>query len=614
MRRLRFLSLTAFTLAALVAVAGAQVVTTPGGGAAMPVTIVGTADVNVLNWGGAALSIGQQLMAGSIPVTIASNQSALPVTFPALQDVNVSRWGGTLTTLGQKTMSASVPVTMASDQTALLVAQSPEVASNAQGIDWFRATGVLVSNQDIVFLNDYTVLVAADGASGRYSLDRGHTFANTPNIVNEQFVSGMTGGPNIPGQQGIGIALVSGVHNAGAGTQALWRTINSGQTWSTIILGNVAGKRESCSPGIAPTGTAIIHSEIGSFRSTNFGATWSAVDAVNRCGFGFIMNGNTIYLGSGVWVSTIQNGGVIRSTDDGLTWTSVLATGGTSARVTGLTPSILLAIADSSASIWRSTDGGTTWGAVATLPGNPKAIQGLTATIAVAHESTRVWRSLDAGFTWAIANTTFFTVGCSAASCTDPTAVNSLGDVVEANNQGGGIEQIAYSSVFRSWERVLVSGNGSAVGTSTNPLRVDPTGTTSQPVTLASTTANQGTAAASGATAWPVGLVQGPTLFNSQTTGAANTAVTVTIAAAANVRAHLYQTYGYCGIGGTSSLTVTDGGTTIWATEAAEVTTVRFEHMWTPGLTSTTNSALVVTLAACGGGITGTLHVQADRF
>ncbi|MBZ5702109.1 MAG: hypothetical protein LAN84_09700, partial [Acidobacteriia bacterium] len=59
------------------------------------------------------------------------------------------------------------------------------------------------------------------------------------------------------------------------------------------------------------------------------------------------------------------------------------------------------------------------------------------------------------------------------------------------------------------------SGGAVAGGTSTNPLRTDPTGTTAQPVTLASTSANQGTAAALGG-AWPVKVTDG---VNSMPTG-----------------------------------------------------------------------------------------------
>lgn len=109
--------------------------------------------------------------------------------------------------------------------------------------------------------------------------------------------------------------------------------------------------------------------------------------------------------------------------------------------------------------------------------------------------------------------------------------------------------------------------------------------------------------------------VQGTNLFNSQTTGAATTAVTVTIAAIVFSRVHVYAVEGRCNTAAnTSGITITDGGTTIWSTVATEVLAANnFVRNWSPGLTAATNSAVVITLAACAAG-TGTLIVQADQW
>lgn len=111
------------------------------------------------------------------------------------------------------------------------------------------------------------------------------------------------------------------------------------------------------------------------------------------------------------------------------------------------------------------------------------------------------------------------------------------------------------------------------------------------------------------------GHANASTVFNSQTTGAANTAVVTTIAAGvANEKAHVYKVTARCSAG-TSSLTVASGGTTIWTSETGAVGTTNFREEWATGLTATAiASAMDVTLAACGAGNTGTLIVQADRF
>lgn len=108
---------------------------------------------------------------------------------------------------------------------------------------------------------------------------------------------------------------------------------------------------------------------------------------------------------------------------------------------------------------------------------------------------------------------------------------------------------------------------------------------------------------------------QSTTLFNSQTTGGAIAAVAVTIAAVVGTRAHVYSVEGRCNTAAnTSGITITDGGTTIWSTVGTEVlAATNFVRNWTPALTGATNSAVVITLAACAAG-TGTLIVQADRY
>lgn len=128
-------------------------------------------------------------------------------------------------------------------------------------------------------------------------------------------------------------------------------------------------------------------------------------------------------------------------------------------------------------------------------------------------------------------------------------------------------------------------------------------------------TVNQGSTSGSGNTIWPMLATQGFGLFNTQTTGAANTAVVATIAAAANVRAQVHSLEAQCAAG-TSTITIADGGTTIFTSMGANVPAApaTYRREWPTALTGTTNTALTVTLAACGAGNTGTLHVQGSRW
>ena len=109
--------------------------------------------------------------------------------------------------------------------------------------------------------------------------------------------------------------------------------------------------------------------------------------------------------------------------------------------------------------------------------------------------------------------------------------------------------------------------------------------------------------------------VQSQNILNTQTTGAATTAVTVTLTPTAFGHAHIYSVEARCNTAAnTSGLTVTDGGTTIWSTVATEVLAVsNFVRQFEPALTGKTGQVVVITLAACAAG-TGTLIVQGDTW
>jgi hypothetical protein len=98
---------------------------------------------------------------------------------------------------------------------------------------------------------------------------------------------------------------------------------------------------------------------------------------------------------------------------------------------------------------------------------------------------------------------------------------------------------------------------------------------------------------------------------NSQTTGAANTAVAVTLTASATQQVYVHSISARCSAG-TASLTVTNGTSTVWSTNATEVGTATFEKTWNTALSSAADADPVITLSTCGVGNTGTLIVQAS--
>jgi hypothetical protein len=96
-----------------------------------------TVDLNKV--GGAAITLGQKLMATSLPVALASDQSALAITVATLPLPSGAATETTLAamsaklpaTIGQKAMSASLAVALASDQSSIPVAYVDPTASGA---------------------------------------------------------------------------------------------------------------------------------------------------------------------------------------------------------------------------------------------------------------------------------------------------------------------------------------------------------------------------------------------------------------------------------------------------------------------------------------------------
>lgn len=111
----------------------------------------------------------------------------------------------------------------------------------------------------------------------------------------------------------------------------------------------------------------------------------------------------------------------------------------------------------------------------------------------------------------------------------------------------------------------------------------------------------------------PVTPVQRGKLQNSETTALAG-AATITLTPLANQHVHVYSLKAACSAG-TSTVAITDAGTTVWSLPAGAITNVTTGVAWTPApLTGSLGGIVVVTLSTCGGGNTGTLAVQADIY
>lgn len=152
--------------------AGAQtdVSDRPGRGLGIVASITAAVVVKLQDAAGAAISLGQKLMATSLPVAIASDQSAVPasqsgawiiasITTAVVAKIQDS--AGLAINLGRQLMVASLPVTMASDQPAIAVGA-------ATGTAWpTAADGVPlhVITDPTTVGNQARVLAVNDGAA-----------------------------------------------------------------------------------------------------------------------------------------------------------------------------------------------------------------------------------------------------------------------------------------------------------------------------------------------------------------------------------------------------------------------------------------------------------------
>jgi hypothetical protein len=353
-------------------------------------------------------------------------------------------------------------------------------------------------------------------------------------------------------------------------------------------------------------------------RSTDGGVTFSCTSAY--LGANPFLTGDTLDSPApSLWVRWATTG-IQRSVDDGLSWTQTFAhaVAGPGAAIKCLSSTICVAV-DGAATMYRSADGGITWATAYTHTTNSFYIgllnygNGVVAAIGNIALAD-VLLSRDYGVTW---DRVFTWTG--TPRCNVPCIGATVGGVGLWSNVSAGawLDRMAYSPSQGQGQMVITGPSGF-------PLGIDSAGRI---------TANQGAQTSSVPGSWLVTLtnqvggigyavtpvmmapVQGPTLFNSQTTGAANTPVVVTIAAAANIRAHVYFIRALCSTL-TAQLTITDGASTVFQTTATEIGTTPFYFPvnTTAALTGSTNSAVVVTLGACGAGNTGTLTVWADRF
>lgn len=403
----------------------------------------------------------------------------------------------------------------------------------------------------------------------------------------------------------VGSRLLLTVLN-GVGNDGLLTSVDEGQTWAAVDLPGIVDA-QGLSLAVRDTVVLAAVNDGGvefACRSTDGGATWSA--CTNLDGLVTLSVGppasqalaSTIappqldpsrrrvwLLGGGL---TASPGTILRSTDDGATWTTVFTAGNGVLALRCLAGAHTdVCLATNGTTLYRSADTGLTWAAV---PGVGAAFgaagfldygEGRVQTVPTAATPLAL-RSTDAGATWLPAGAGGGGVGSSFG-----TLATRAGRALVTASGGASVSRwLLVGPTVGAGARLAVGRGGRSAAVDAAGLRTSGTG-----------------------------LAQGPTLLNQQLTSGANAAVTFSAGTTpSGERVHLYRVEARCSAG-SASLTIADTGTTIFSTGATEVGAVNFVRAWTPALTSRTDTnPFAVTLGACGVGNTGTLIVQADRY
>jgi len=230
------------------------------------------------------------------------------------------------------------------------------------------------------------------------------------------------------------IVLMGGTTSGVIYMNDVWRSTDNGATWTEVNASAGWSARIHHSSVVMPDGSIVLmggDATIDSYkndtwRSTDKGATWIRVNASAgwsaRAGHSSVamLDGSILLMGGTTSVSPYVKNDVWRSTDYGATWTEVNASAGWTARSdhssVAMPDGSILLMGGGWNDTWRSTDNGTTWtlmnssagwsarsdhssvampdGSIVLMGGSSDAMNGKNDT----------WRSMDNSATWTEVN------------------------------------------------------------------------------------------------------------------------------------------------------------------------------------------------------------------
>jgi hypothetical protein len=206
--------------------------------------------------------------------------------------------------------------------------------------------------------------------------DGGEVFRHLGKITHDDYVS-------IDFSDAKRLTLLAGGHEQ---SQKVWKSVDGGQTWTNIGANLPSGSKFSSNPLLLDATTYLVNCSGwgkgtgGVFRTTDAGATWKQVSALEANGAPLVASDNTIY-----W-PLVYDRGVIRSTDKGETWTQACGSGAIKGSRLIELPDTRLAVTGNKC-VKISSDKGTTW----TQAGDPAPIQPAGVVYSPARQAFYIW-------------------------------------------------------------------------------------------------------------------------------------------------------------------------------------------------------------------------------